>query len=92
MDSLEAEAKEDESLRARHGTDSWTRPPSVEAAKALREQGDRLGAFLKKAEDSDGMVRSKLLEWEDIIALLSGEKVNGSKIRLIVGESGRVCP
>ena len=82
MDSLGAEAKEDESLRARHGTDKWTRPPSAEAAKALREQGDRLGAFLKKAEDSDGMVRSKLLEWEDIITLLSGGKVNESKIRL----------
>jgi len=31
---------------------------------------------LKKAEESDEMVRSKLLDWEDIIVLLSGEKVS----------------
>jgi len=73
--SLQAEAKEDEALRTKYGTQRWTRTPSEEASKPLREQGDRLGAFLKKAEDSDGMVRSKLLEWEDIITLLSGEKV-----------------
>lgn len=74
-ESLKAESKEDEALRIKYGTQQWTREGSSEAAKALREQGDRLGAFLKKAEDSDGMVRSKLLEWEDIITLLSGDKV-----------------
>jgi programmed cell death 6-interacting protein len=79
MDSLKAEAKEDDALRTKYGTQGWTRESSAEAAKSLREQGDRLGAFLKKAEDSDGMVRSKLLEWEDIIVLLSGEKVNRSQ-------------
>ena len=76
IDSLQAEAKEDEALRTRYGTERWTRPSSEVAAKALRDQGDRLGAFLKQAEDSDGMVRSKLLEWEDIITLLSGDKVS----------------
>lgn len=75
MASLQAEVKEDEALRTKYGTQRWTRTPSEEASKPLREQGDRLGAFLKKAEDSDGMVRSKLLEWEDVITLLSGEKV-----------------
>ena len=74
-ESLRAEAKEDDGFRTKHGTQRWIREGSSEAAKALREQGDRLGAFLKKAEDSDGMVRSKLLEWEDIITLLSGDKV-----------------
>ena len=74
-DSLKAEAKEDDGLRTKYGTQWWTREGSSEAAKALSEQGDRLGAFLKKAEDSDGMVRSKLLEWEDIITLLSGDRV-----------------
>ena len=67
--------KEDSSLRTKYGTERWNRAPSDEAAKSLREQGDRLGVFLKKAEESDGMVRSKLLEWEDIITLLSGDKV-----------------
>jgi len=76
IESLRAEEKEDEVLRTRHGTERWTRPPSTEAAKALRDQGERLGAFLKQAEDSDAMVRTKLLEWEDVITLLSGEKVN----------------
>ena len=75
MDSLEAEAKEDEALRTRFGTERWTRLPSTEAAKSLREQGDRLGTFLKKAEESDEMIRSKLLDWEDVIILLSSEKV-----------------
>lgn len=75
MASLQAEVKEDEALRTKYGTQRWTRTPSEEASKPLHEQGDRLGAFLKKAEDSDGMVRSKLLEWEDVITLLSGEKV-----------------
>jgi len=74
-ESLRAEAKEDDGFRTKYGTQRWIREGSSEAAKALREQGDRLGAFLKKAEDSDGMVRSKLLEWEDIITLLSGDKV-----------------
>jgi programmed cell death 6-interacting protein len=75
MESLQTEAKEDEVLRTRHGTDNWTRLSSTEASKGLREQGDRLGSFLKKAEESDETVRSKLLEWEDIISLLSGDKV-----------------
>ena len=80
MDSLRAEAKEDDSLRTKYGTEKWTRELSSEAAKSLRDQGDRLGSFLEKAEESDGMVRSKLLEWEEIIILLSGEKVNISWI------------
>jgi programmed cell death 6-interacting protein len=75
MESLNAEAKEDETLRVKHGTVNWTRTPSSEAAKSLHEQSERLGAFLKKAEDSDAMVRTKLLEWEDIITLLSNDKV-----------------
>lgn len=62
-------------MRTKYGTQRWTRESSSEAAKSLREEGDRLGTFLKKAEESDGMVRSKLLEWEDIITLLSGDKV-----------------
>jgi programmed cell death 6-interacting protein len=80
--SLQAEAKEDDTLRTKYGTQRWTRISSEEAAKSLREQGDRLNAFLTKAEDSDGMVRSKLLEWEDVITLLSGEKVLLSKFEL----------
>lgn len=75
MESLQSEAREDELLRGKYGTQRWTRVSSDEASKSLREQGDRLGGFLKMAEDSDGMVRSKLLEWEDIIILLSSEKV-----------------
>ena len=78
VESLRAEATEDDALRIKFGTQGWTREPSLQAAKGLREQGDRLGVFLKKAEDSDGMVRSKLLEWEDIITLLSGDKVKFS--------------
>lgn len=70
-------------MRIKYGTERWTRTPSEEAAKALQEQGDRLGAFLKKAEDSDGMVRSKLLEWEDVITLLSGEKVQQTSVRYL---------
>lgn len=85
VDSLRTEAKEDDALRTKHGTKNWTRESSAEAAKSLREQGDRLGAVLKKAEESDGMVRSKLLEWEDIIILLSGEKVNRPLTKLIIG-------
>jgi programmed cell death 6-interacting protein len=80
---LQSEAREDELLRTKHGTQRWIRESSQEAAKALREQGDRLGAFLKKAEDSDGMVRSKLLEWEDVITLLSSEKVLSMRMLLI---------
>ena len=75
MESLAAEAKEDEMLRTKYGTQKWTRQSSEEAAKELREQGERRASYLKKAEESDGTVRSKLLEWEDIITLLSGDKV-----------------
>jgi ALIX V-shaped domain binding to HIV len=72
-------------LRTEYGTQRWTRDSSAEAAKSLREQGDRLDAFLKKAEESDGTVRTKLLEWEDIITLLSGDKVCPFLFKLISG-------
>jgi programmed cell death 6-interacting protein len=88
VESLKAEEKEDEALRTKYGTSGWTRSPSSEAAKALKAQGDRLGAFLKQAEDSDGMVRTKLLEWEEIITLLSGDKVMRSQRDLTEGKSG----
>jgi programmed cell death 6-interacting protein len=74
MDSLKAEEKEDETLRTRYGTERWTRSSSQEISTSLLEQGDRLGAFLKQAEESDATVRSKLLEWEDTITLLSSDK------------------
>jgi programmed cell death 6-interacting protein len=74
MDSLKAEEKEDDSFRTRYGTERWTRSSSSEMSTALKQRGERLGAFLKQAEESDATVRSKLLEWEDTITLLSGEK------------------
>ena len=84
MESLQAEAREDELLRGKHGTQRWTRVSSPEASKPLQEQGDRLGGFLKMAEDSDSMVRSKLLEWEDVITLLSRDKVQSVTMLLII--------
>ncbi|KAK9239551.1 BRO1-like domain-containing protein [Lipomyces kononenkoae] len=70
-EDLHSERKEDDDLRARHGTNSWRRATSLEAGSELYQQLDKLGGLIKAAADSDEVVRQKFREHESTLRLLS---------------------
>ena len=72
VESLRAEAAEDEQARRRHGTDRWNRIKSSEAAPQLYSQNKEIDGYFKSASNSDNLVRQKLKEHERFIRLLSG--------------------
>ncbi|KAI9676278.1 MAG: pH-response regulator protein palA/rim20 [Trizodia sp. TS-e1964] len=72
IDILNAEAAEDEKARGKHGTDRWRRLTSREAATKLYTQAEELQGYLKSAEGSDQLVKTKLSENEKILKLLLG--------------------
>lgn len=72
-DALDAEQAEDEALRAKFGTDRWTRVLSQEAAAELRRRVDNLAGILNAARTSDGLVRAKFAQAEADLALLGGD-------------------
>jgi len=69
---LRAEAGEDEAARRQFGTDRWTRSPAREALPKLYAQVNDIDGYLKQAEGSDKLVRSRLRENESLIRLLGG--------------------
>ncbi|PWN46889.1 BRO1-domain-containing protein [Violaceomyces palustris] len=78
---LDEEEKEDERARATlfggegpsHdvATSGWNRPRSEVAASDLRAKADQLFDTLKRAFESDNIVREKFQEWHDLIGVLS---------------------
>ncbi|KAK9366911.1 BRO1-like domain-containing protein [Lipomyces kononenkoae] len=68
---LQSERKEDDDLRARHGTNSWRRATSLEVGVEHYQQLDKLGGIIKAAADSDEVVRQKFRENEITFRLLS---------------------
>ncbi|KAH8155840.1 uncharacterized protein LAJ45_00852 [Morchella importuna] len=72
VEMLEAEAKEDDTLRAKHGTDRWTREPSKTAGAGLWAHVDEYNGILKSAENSDRVVKNKVEENEGLLGLLGG--------------------
>lgn len=80
VEMLEAEAKEDDTLRAKHGTDRWTREPSKTAGAGLWAHVDEYNGILKSAENSDRVVKNKMEENEELLRLLGegGDSVSFS--------------
>jgi programmed cell death 6-interacting protein len=59
---VDAEARDDESLRSRHGSGSWDRPPSSALNAGLREKLAGYGANLAAAGESDARLAARLSE------------------------------
>ncbi len=72
QEALDGEQAEDEALRAKYGTDRWTRVTSQEAAAELRRRVANLAGILNAARTSDGLVRAKFGQAEADLALLGG--------------------
>lgn len=72
VDTLRAEAAEDEQARRRYGTERWTRPTSSEAVPPLYSQEKDIDGYFASAGNSDKLVREKIKEHERLIRLLSG--------------------
>ncbi|KAF2461726.1 BRO1-like domain-containing protein [Lineolata rhizophorae] len=72
VDTLRAEAEEDDHARRKYGTDRWSRPTSNQAVPKLYAQIAEIDGYLKSAASSDGIVRAKVEENEKLIRLLSG--------------------
>lgn len=72
VELLRSEALEDERARIKYGTDRWTRPTSEEAAKKLYAQVGEIDGYLKSANSSDELVKSKLKECEGLLRVLAG--------------------
>ncbi|KAK9449031.1 BRO1-like domain-containing protein [Limtongia smithiae] len=70
-EALQAEQRDDDSLRQRYGTASWRRAPSTEAAAKLHSQATAFANTLAQAAASDEHVRAKFREHEAIFRLLS---------------------
>lgn len=69
---LDAEEREDESVRDSYARSGWTRPPSQQVNQELKAQAGQYHDTLIKAAASDDIVRQKLEDWEDLLGVLSG--------------------
>lgn len=72
VESLQSEAAEDDRAKLKHGTDRWTRQPSQQAAEKLYAEAAEIDGYLKSAESSDNLVKSKVNECEAVLQVLSG--------------------
>lgn len=73
--ALTQEETYDTNLRTQHGTDRWTRPASHLANQELVHRAENLSGVMRAAGESDGLVRGKFAEWEDVFGVLSGDEV-----------------
>ena len=69
---LRSEAADDDRARLKYGTERWTRPSSKQAAEKLYSQSTEIAGYLKSANSSDELVRTKMNDHEDVIQILSG--------------------
>lgn len=74
LEVLVAEEEEDNRLRAKYGTDRWTRAPSTEdpQGKKLREQAAEIEGYFATSANSDALVRDKFASARETLALLAG--------------------
>lgn len=70
-ETLTAEAAEDDRLRAKYGTQRWSRHDSKSAAPKLYNQINEIDGYLKSAANSDELVRSKYRDCEDMLRMLA---------------------
>ena len=69
---LETEAAEDDQARKKYGTDRWNRSNGQESGAHLYSKASEIDGYLKSADSSDQLVKSKLKDWEDSIRVLEG--------------------
>ncbi|MCJ1473124.1 pH-response regulator protein palA/rim20 [Lambiella insularis] len=72
VELLRLEASEDEKARLKHGTERWRRPPSQQAGEKLYNQIGELDGYLKSADSSDELVKTKVKECESVLKVLEG--------------------
>ena len=72
VELLSLEATEDDQARLKHGTERWTRPSSRQAAEKLYAQVGEIDGYLKSANSSDELVKTKLKNCESVIRVLEG--------------------
>lgn len=72
--ALEAEAEEDHQLRARYGTDRWTRADghSDPQGAKLWQHAAEIEGYFASSQSSDALVRDKFVENETLLQVLSG--------------------
>ncbi|CAM8936407.1 unnamed protein product [Rhodiola kirilowii] len=66
---LHKEAKEDDQLRSKYGT-QWVRPQSNNLTKNLQERLDKFADNLKQAADSDAKIERSLMEHATLMSIL----------------------
>lgn len=72
VEFLTAEKAEDDSARAKYGTDRWARQPSDVAGQKLWSQATEIEGYLKSAASSDDLVQRKMGESERVLKVLTG--------------------
>jgi programmed cell death 6-interacting protein len=72
IEQLRSEKAEDERLRARYGTDRWSRQKSEEAAAELYRKRDEFQGYFDSAKNTDDLVAKKLRDAENILRILTG--------------------
>ena len=74
LEMLGAEEEEDNRLRAKYGTDRWTRAPSAQEEQGvkLREQAAEIEGYFATSGNSDALVRDKFHSVRETLALLAG--------------------
>ncbi len=72
VELLKAEKVEDDSARAKYGTDRWSRQPSDAAGQKLWAQSAEVEGYLKSAASSDDLVHKKMRESERVLGVLTG--------------------
>ena len=71
---LQQEAEEDDRLRAKYGTDRWTRLLSREVAVKLYAHADEIAGYFNSAQSSDELVEKKIKTSEEMINLLAASR------------------
>lgn len=70
-EALKAEKAEDDSARAKYGTERWRRAPSDAAARELFSRIAEIEGYLQSAENSDKLVEGKLQKLEGVLRVLT---------------------
>jgi programmed cell death 6-interacting protein len=72
VESLRAEAGDDDRARQKYGTDRWTRLSSQQAGETLYAKVTEYEGYLKSAASSDELVKNKLKDCEAVLKVMEG--------------------
>lgn len=72
--ALQAEMQEDQQLRMKYGTDRWTRPDGQAEPQGAKlwQHAQEIEGYFQSSASSDGLVREKFAENEQLLRILSG--------------------